>query len=327
MALEQTKFYKSLICKAKKLHKTIVLPEAEYSDRVLAAALACVQKGVANVVLLAKSNALDKYANGDKVRVVNIATSDLKPMLASALQVKRANKGMTIEEASALVENEIYFAAMMVELGLADGYVAGAETSTQNVLKPALQIIKGATPDSLVSSVIFMIKDSTVFAMSDCGINLEPSAEEIVQIAKQTALSVKKYMGTEPKVALLSYSTNGSGKGDSALKMHNAKLMLDSENVSFDYDGEMQLDAAVDLFTRKVKYPTCKLKGVANAFVFPNLDSGNIGYKLVARFGGYAAVGPLTQGLRKPVNDISRGATTEEIVLIIAATAIEGEDK
>ena len=327
MALEQTKFYKSLISKAKKLHKTIVLPEAEYSDRVLNAALACVDNGIANVVLLAKTNALDKYANGDKVRVVNITTSDLKPMLASALQVKRASKGMTIEEASVLVENEIYFAAMMVELGLADGYVAGAETSTQNVLKPALQIIKGVTPDTYVSSVIFLFKGDHTIAMADCGINLEPNANEIVQVAKQTALSVKRYTDNEPKVALLSYSTNGSGKGESAEKMHNAKLLLDKEKVDFEYDGEMQLDTAVDVVTRKVKYANCKLHGAANAFVFPNLDSGNIGYKLVARFGGYTAVGPLTQGLRKPVNDISRGATMEEIILIIAATAIQGEDK
>ena len=325
MISNMSKFEKIIIKRASKLNKTIVLPEAEYSKRVLDAALICASEGVANVVLLAKSNKLNKYAKLDRVRVIDITTSELKPMLASALFVKRKEKGLTHKEATALVDNELYFATMMVELGLVDGMVAGAENSTANVLRPALQIIKTRPGFDLASSVIFMCKGDQVYAFADCALNINPDAEQLAQIVKETAFSVKKYMQVDPVVAMLSYSTNGSGKGESAEKVHAAVELMRSQKLDFDFDGEMQFDAAVDLGTRKLKYKDCKLKDKAvNAFVFPNLDSGNIGYKML-RFGGYTAIGPLMQGLRLPVNDISRGATAEEIVLIIAATAIEGE--
>ena len=320
-------FEATIIAKASALQKTIVLPEAEYSERVLAAGLECAEKGIVKVILLAKTSNLNKYDNGDSVKVIDITSSELIPTLANALYEKRKEKGVTLDDAQKLVANELYFGTMLVELGYADGMTAGAENSTSDVLRPALQIIKGKVAGQLVSSVMFLVKDENVITMSDCALNLDPSASELVQITKQTALSVKKYVGVDPNIALLSYSTNGSGKGDSAQKVRDAVQLLRKEKLDFSYDGEMQVDAALDSTTRKLKFKDCKLNNVANTFIFPNLDSGNIGYKLVSKLGGYKAIGPLIQGLRRPVNDISRGANKDEIVLIIAATAIEGENK
>lgn len=320
-------FEATIIAKASALQKTIVLPEAEYSERVLAAGLECAEKGIVKVILLAKTSNLNKYDNGDSIKVIDITSSELIPTLANALYEKRKEKGVTLEDAQKLVANELYFGTMLVELGYADGMTAGAENSTSDVLRPALQIIKGKVAGGLVSSVMFLVKDENVITMSDCALNLDPSASELVQITKQTALSVKKYVGVDPNIALLSYSTNGSGKGDSAQKVRDAVQLLRKEKLDFSYDGEMQVDAALDSATRKLKFKDCKLNNVANTFIFPNLDSGNIGYKLVSKLGGYKAIGPLIQGLRRPVNDISRGANKDEIVLIIAATAIEGENK
>ena len=325
MEYKQTKFAKSLLDKASKLNKTIVLPEAEYSPRVLQAGLYCAKHGIANVVLVAKSDKLAKYDNGTTIKVVNITSSDLSEMLASALYVKRKEKGVTLEDATKLVQNELYFGTMMVELGLVDGMVAGAENTTQDVFRPALQIIKTKPGQSIASSVIFLTKGSDTYAFADCSLNINPDAEQLACITKQTALSVKKYTDFDPIVALLSYSTNGSGKGESVDKVRDCVQLLRGEECDFAYDGEMQVDCALDEFTRKLKYKDCKLKANANTFVFPNLDSSNIGYKLLTKIAGYTAVGPLSQGLNKPVNDISRGATTQEIVLIIASTAIEGE--
>ena len=320
-------FEATIIAKASALQKTIVLPEAEYSERVLAAGLECAEKGIVKVILLAKSSNLNKYDNGDSIKVIDITSSDLIPTLANTLYEKRKEKGVTLDDAQKLVANELYFGTMLVELGYADGMTAGAENSTSDVLRPALQIIKGKVEGGLVSSVMFLVKDGNVITMSDCALNLDPNASELVQITKQTALSVKKYVGVDPNIALLSYSTNGSGKGDSAQKVRDAVQLLRREKVDFSYDGEMQVDAALDSVTRKLEFKDCKLINVANTFIFPNLDSGNIGYKLVSKLGGYKAIGPLIQGLRRPVNDISRGANKDEIVLIIAATAIEGENK
>lgn len=320
-------FEATIIAKASALQKTIVLPEAEYSERVLAAGLECAEKGIVKVILLAKTSNLNKYDNGDSVKVIDITSSELIPTLANALYEKRKEKGVTLDDAQKLVANELYFGTMLVELGYADGMTAGAENSTSDVLRPALQIIKGKVAGQLVSSVMFLVKDENVITMSDCALNLDPNASELVQITKQTALSVKKYVGVDPNIALLSYSTNGSGKGDSAQKVRDAVQLLRKEKLDFSYDGEMQVDAALDSATRKLKFKDCKLNNVANTFIFPNLDSANIGYKLVSKLGGYKAIGPLIQGLRRPVNDISRGANKDEIVLIIAATAIEGENK
>jgi len=222
----------------------------------------------------------------------------------------------------------VYFGTMMVDLSLADGLVAGAEISTAETFKPAFQIIKGKTKETKVSSFFVMVRElegkEQVYILSDCGINIDPSKEEIAEIAKLSAESAKAIGFIDnPKVALLSYSTKGSAEGDDAIKMREAKAILDLQKVDFIYDGEMQLDSAIVPSVAQLKAPDSPIKGDANVFVFPNLSAGNIGYKLMQRFGGFKAFGPIAQGMRKPINDVSRGANVNDIVQAIAITVLQ----
>jgi len=249
-----------------------------------------------------------------------------REMLASALYEKRKDKGLTPEDADKLMDNAVYFGTMMVDLGLADGLVAGAEIATAETFKPAFQIIKGKTKETKVSSFFVMVRDEEVYILSDCGININPTKEEIVEIAKLSAVSARTIgLIDNPKVALLSYSTLGSAEGDDAVKMREAKQMLDSQNVDFIYDGEMQLDSAIVPSVAKLKAPNSPIQGDARVLVFPNLSAGNIGYKLMQRFGGFKAFGPIAQGMRKPINDVSRGANVNDIVQAIAITVLQCE--
>lgn len=317
--------------KAKSLQKTIVLPEASYSDRMVKAGIKCAENEIAKIILLVKNdNDLDKYnlSAYPSIKVININTSEYLPMLADALYLKRKDKGLTQEDAMKLVHDEVYFATMMVELSLADGLVAGAEISTSKTFKPALQIIKGKTKQTKISSFFVMVRENNgkeeKYVLADCGMNINPTAEEVSEIAKDSAKSAREIAFVdEPKVALLSYSTKGSAEGDSAIKMREAFNILEKSDVDFIYDGEIQLDASIVPEVAKLKCPNSKLKGEANVLVFPDLESGNIGYKLMARFGGFKAYGPVAQGMRKPINDVSRGATVDEIVVTIAITAIQ----
>lgn len=317
---------------ARLLGKTIVLPEAEFSDRIVEAGKICAKEKIAKIVLLVKDEkSLDKYnlELSDYLQVINIKTHEMKEMLASALYEKRKAKGMTLEDALKIMEeNPVYFGTMMVDLSLADGLVAGAEISTAETFKPAFQIIKGKTKESKISSFFVMVRDSEkgeeVFILSDCGVNIDPTAEEIAEFAKQSYESAKQIGLIEnPKVALLSYSTKGSAEGEDALKMREAKAILDRENVGFIYDGEMQLDCAIVPSVAALKAPNSPIKGDANVLIFPNLSAGNIGYKIMQRFGGFKAFGPIAQGMRKPINDVSRGANVNDIVQAIAITVLQ----
>lgn len=309
--------------------KTIVLPEAEFSERITLAGIKASNEKIAKIILLAKNdNAFDKYnvSESEYLKVVNIQTHEIREMLAQALFEKRKEKGVTLEDANKLIENPVYFGTMLVDLGLADGLVAGAEIATAETFKPAFQIIKGKTKDTKISSFFVMTRGEEVYILSDCGVNIDPSAEEIVEIAKLSAQSAKDIGLIEnPKVALLSYSTLGSAEGDDAIKMRTAKAMLDEQSVDFVYDGEMQLDSAIVPSVASLKAPNSPIKGDANVLVFPNLSAGNIGYKLMQRFGGFQAVGPIAQGMRKPINDVSRGASVEDIVQAIAITVLQCE--
>ncbi len=309
--------------------KTIVLPEAEFSERITLAGINASNEKIAKIILLTKNdNAFDKYnvSESEYLKVVNIQTHEIREMLAQALFEKRKEKGVTLEDANKLIENPVYFGTMMVDLGLADGLVAGAEIATAETFKPAFQIIKGKTKDTKISSFFVMTRGEEVYILSDCGVNIDPSAEEIVEIAKLSAQSAKDIgLIDSPKVALLSYSTLGSAEGDDAIKMRTAKAMLDEQSVDFVYDGEMQLDSAIVPSVASLKAPNSPIKGDANVLVFPNLSAGNIGYKLMQRFGGFQAVGPIAQGMRKPINDVSRGASVEDIVQAIAITVLQCE--
>lgn len=316
--------------KAKERDKTIVLPEAGFSDRIVKAGLECVSSGIAKIIfLVSDDHDLDKYnvTANENLRVINVKTSELREMLASALYEKRKEKGVTLEDAHKLIDNPVFFGTMMVDLALADGLVAGAEIATIETFKPALQVIKGKTKETKVSSFFVLIRESEkgdeVYVLADCGMNINPTADEIVEIAKMSAVSARTIAGIEPKVALLSYSTKGSAEGDDAIKMREAKVKLDEQNVDFEYDGEMQLDCAIVPSVAALKAPNSSVGGKANVFVFPNLSAGNIGYKLMQRFGGFKAFGPIAQGLRCPVNDVSRGANVNDIVQAITITVLQ----
>ncbi|MGN0960917.1 MAG: phosphate acetyltransferase [Christensenellales bacterium] len=315
---------------AKALGKTIVLPEAGFSERITMAGKYCAENKIARIILLIREdNELNKYnlECNDYLKVVNIRTHEIRPMLVSALYEKRKEKGLTLEGAEELIDNPVYFGTMMVELGLADGLVAGAEIATAETFKPAFQIIKGKTKDTKVSSFFIMVREyegkEQIYLLSDCGININPTTEEIVEIAKLSAESMRSIGFSEPRVALLSYSTKGSAEGDDAIKMREAKAILDKLNVDFVYDGEMQLDSAIIPSVASLKAPSSPIQGNANVFIFPNLSAGNIGYKLMQRFGGFKAFGPIAQGMRKPINDVSRGANVNDIVQAIAITALQ----
>lgn len=317
--------------RAKAMHKTIVLPEAGFSDRIVKAGLECIEKGIASIVFLVDNDhALDNYnlPVTDSLKVVNVLTHELKSVLASALYEKRKEKGLTLEEATRLVEDPVYFGTMMVDLGLCDGLVAGAEIATAETFRPAFQIIKGKTKETKVSSFFVMVREingeEQVYLLSDCGININPTSEDVAEISKLSAESMRTIgFNSNPKVALLSYSTKGSAEGDDALKMREAKAILDSMNVDFVYDGEMQLDSAIVPGVAELKAPNSPIKGDANVLIFPNLSSGNIGYKLMQRFGGFKAFGPIAQGMRRPINDVSRGASVNDIVQAIAITVLQ----
>lgn len=323
-----TNIENKLVSLAKLANKTIVLPEAYFSERVAKAGIECAKNDICQVVLLTDNDNTFKDVVHKNIKVVNILTDEMSDMCASALHIKRESKGVTREHAIELIKDPLYFGTMMVELGLADGLVAGAEVSTSRTFKPALQIIKGKTPTTKISSFFVMAKKEqdkeSVYLLSDCGMNINPTSEELAECALQSALSAKELLGTTPKVALLSYSTKGSADGESAKKVRDAfEILTSKDDVWFDYDGELQLDAAIVPEVASLKCKGSKVAGQANVLIFPDLQSGNIGYKIMQRFGGYSAIGPITQGMRKPINDVSRGASVNEIVLTIAITCLQ----
>lgn len=321
---------KEWIDRAKSLNKTIVLPEAELDDRVLEAGLYVAENDIANVVFLVKTDKLKKYENSKNIKIVNYLTHELKPVLQSALYLKRKEKGLTEEDAKKLIENPNYFAIMMLELGLVDGYVCGAINSTKDSLKPALQIIKGKEKGGLISSFFVMINTEKEYGyngtllLADCGLNENPNASELSKIAIDSAHTAKDLcMFDESRVAMLSYSTFGSASSELTEKVVNAVNEANEIAPELLIEGEMQVDAAIIPEVAKLKAPNSKVAGKANVLVYPDLNAGNIAYKTMQRFGGYKAIGPLCQGFRKPVNDLSRGASVEEIIFVIIITAIQ----
>ena len=325
-----TMIEKKWIEAAQKLNRTIVIPEASFSERMCLAGIECAKNNICNVIFLTDNDsAFDEYKIGkyNNIRVINYLNHEALPMMISALVELRKSKGLTEEQATELLKDPVYFGTMLVELDMADGLVAGAEISTAKTFKPAFQIIKAKSKENIISSFFVMVKpekkDEKVYLLSDCGVNINPSMEEIVDIAKASAFSAKSIAFLDPKVALLSYSTKGSAEGDCALKMRGAHEVLKNQDIDFVVDGELQLDCAIVPTVAQLKNPNGTIKGDANVLVFPNLESGNIGYKLMQRFGGFYAFGPIAQGIRKPINDVSRGATVDEIIVTIAITCIQ----
>lgn len=318
-------FEKNWIKTASKLKSSIVLPEAEFSPRVLEAGVKSAEMGLCEIVLLTKKSDLKEYANMKNIRVVNILNHELTPVVANAYFVKRQHKGITPEQAKIDVQDPYLFGAMMVDLGLVDGMVGGAEAPSAKIFSSAFKTIKAKDGKKASSFFVFLPtkKDQKLYVIADGGVVLNPTSEELADITIDTVNSYRKLIGKEPKVALLSYSTKGSAGGESAEKVVETYNILKQRKVDFVFDGELQLDAAIVPEVAKLKCPNSPVKGDADILIFPDLQSGNIGYKLIQRFGGYKAIGPLIQGLNAPTNDLSRGANVEEIIVAIAITILQ----
>lgn len=306
--------------------KTIVLPEGE-DPRTIEAAKQIVAEDLANLVILGNPAEIDVPG----AVVVDPASDERAETYAQKFAELRAKKGVTIEQACEQVKDATYFGTMMVKMGDADGLVSGACHSTANTLRPALQILKTAPGTKLVSGfMVVCVPDCEFgqdgnFIFSDIGLNIDPDADQLSEIAIASAASWKAFMGSEAKVALLSYSTKGSAKGDSADKVREAIKLVNEKAPELAADGELQLDAALVQSVADLKAPGSTVAGNANVLIFPDLQSGNIGYKLVQRLGKAEAYGPILQGIAKPVNDLSRGCSAEDIVGVVAITAVQAQ--
>ncbi len=319
--------------------KTIVLCEGE-DKRVVEAAAKITEEGIAKIVLIGNEEECKKVAPDvdlTGITLVDPLTSDKTEEYAKILYEARKAKGMTEEQAKEQAKDRTMFGALMLKAGDVDGYVSGACHSTANTLRPGLQVVKTAPGIKTVSSCFIMIAPDKnnpynpdgVAIFADCAINIEPTAEQLADIAITSAKTAKDIAGINPKVAMLSFSTKGSGNDDkytqSVPKMQQATALARELAPDLALDGEFQFDAAVAPEVGELKAPNSAVAGHANVFVFPNINAGNIGYKIAQRFGGYMAIGPVCQGFAKPLNDLSRGCNVEDIVATVAVTALQAE--
>lgn len=329
-------FIDSIKEKAKKEIKLIVLPESN-DIRVLKGAEKAIKENYANIVLVGDENEIQKLAKDNdidisKAKIVNPRTSEKYEEYANLFYELRKNKGMTLEKSKETVLNEVYFGMMMVKSGDADGLVSGACHSTADTLRPALQILKTAPNTKLVSAFFLMVVpnckygEDGVFIFGDSGLNENPDPEQLSEIAISSSKSFKQLTGKEPKVAMLSYSTYGSAKSELTEKVIEATKLLKQKEPNLICDGELQLDAAIVPEVASSKAPGSPLKGEANVLIFPDLNAGNIGYKLVQRLGKAEAYGPLCQGIARAVNDLSRGCNSDDVAGVIAITAVQAQD-
>ncbi|MCR5608087.1 MAG: phosphate acetyltransferase [Lachnospiraceae bacterium] len=322
--------------KAKSNVQTIVLPETE-DARTYEAASKVLAEGIANIVLIGNAdevNAKAKECGYDisKATVIDPLAFDKLDSYVDTLVELRKSKGMTPEQAKDLLtKNYLYFGVMMVKVGDADGMVSGACHATADVLRPSLQILKTAPGTKLVSSFFVMVVpdceygSNGTFVFGDCGLNQNPNSEELAAIADSSAKSFELLVGEKPVVAMLSHSTKGSAKHADVDKVTEAVRIAKEQYPDLCLDGELQADAAMVPSVGKSKAPGSEVAGNANVLIFPDLDAGNIGYKLVQRLAHAEAYGPMTQGIAKPVNDLSRGCSADDIVGVIAITAVQAQ--
>ncbi len=303
--------------------KTIVLPEGE-DPRTIVAATKIIEEGLAKIVILGNPDEI----NVPGATVIDPRNAEKHEEYAQKFAELRAKKGVTIEQARAQVMDATYFGTMMVKMGDADGLVSGACHSTADTLRPALQILKTAPGTKLVSAFFVMCTDTPQFGtdgtliFADCGLNINPSSDELSEIAIASAHSWSTFMGNvEPHVAMLSYSTMGSAGGEVAKKVQEAVKFCKEKAPELAIDGEMQFDAAVSPVVGQLKFPGSKVAGYANTFIFPDINAGNIGYKIAQRLGGFEAYGPILLGLNAPINDLSRGCNAQEVYSMAIITA------
>ena len=330
-------FLESIKQRAKADKKTIVLPES-LEERNLKAAGIILNEGIADIVLIGSPDEVKAKANEQGVDVSSATIIDPEnyenfDVLVDKFVELRSKKGVTAEMAKeTLLKDPLYFGVLLVKCGYADGMVSGAVHATADVLRPCLQILKTAPNTKLVSAFFIMVVpdcdmgENGVFLFSDCGLEQNPTPEKLAAIAQSSAKSFEMLVGAEPKVAMLSHSTMGSAKHDDVTKVVEATRIAKEESPELKLDGEMQLDAAIVPSVGSSKAPNSEVAGQANVLVFPDLDAGNIGYKLVQRLAKAEAYGPVTQGIAKPVNDLSRGCAAEDIVGVVAITAVQAQN-
>ncbi|WP_066648258.1 phosphate acetyltransferase [Christensenella timonensis] len=320
--------------KAKSVSKNIVLPEGN-EPRTIEAAAKIAEQGIAHVILLGDEAEIEaantKHVDLSKATIINPATSAKLDEYAEMFYEMRKSKGITLGQARETCKDTLYYAVMMIKNNDADGMVSGAVHSTGDTLRPALQVIKTKPGVSIVSSSFIMEHpdskwgDDGVMVFADCAINIDPNAEELAAIAIASADTAKTLAGIEPRVAMLSFSTKNSAKHPHVDKVVEATKIAKELAPDLNIDGELQADAALIEAVGQLKSPGSKVAGHANVLIFPDIQAGNIGYKLVQRLGGAEAIGPVSQGLARPVNDLSRGCSVEDIVSVVAITAVQAQ--
>ena len=330
-------FIENVKSKVKNDIKTIVLPESN-DIRVLKATQQILKEEFADIILIGNREQINKLAKENnldisKAKIVDPKTSNKFSSYANSFYELRKAKGMTLDKAKEMMKDNVYFGMMMVKQGDGDGLVSGACHSTADTLRPALQILKTAPGTKLVSAFFLMVVpnceygENGAFVFGDCGLNEYPDPEALSEIAISSAKSFEQLVGKEPKVAMLSYSSYGSAHSPLTDKVVEATKLLKEKMPELIADGELQLDAAIIPEIAASKAPGSPLKGEANTLIFPDLDAGNIGYKLVQRFAKAEAYGPLCQGIARPVNDLSRGCSAEDIVGVVAITALQAQEQ
>ncbi len=318
---------------AKKHKRCIMLPESD-DDRILEAAVYCDSHNIAEIILLGDPTVIKKQLNSLKlsagnIQIINPASNENTKAFAEALyqlqSTKKPEKRLNKEQTEKLSKQPLYFANLMVREGLADGCVAGAITPTADVIRTALHTIGTIKPEARLSSFFIMLTATlpTPVIFADCAINISPDATQLADIATQSAENAKALLGLEAKVALLSFSTNGSAQHENIDKIKETAHILHTNHPEINVIGDIQFDAAVSNRILKKKWHDAHFEAPANVFIFPSLESGNICYKIAERIGGATAIGPILQGLAKPVNDLSRGADVKSIINTIAVTALQ----
>ena len=330
-------FIENVKSKVKNDIKTIVLPESN-DIRVLKATQQILKEEFADIILIGNREQINKLAKENnldisKAKIVDPKTSNKFSSYANSFYELRKAKGMTLDKAKEMMNDNVYFGMMMVKEQDADGLVSGACHSTADTLRPALQILKTAPGTKLVSAFFLMVVpnceygENGAFVFGDCGLNEYPDSEALSEIAISSAKSFEQLVGAKPKVAMLSYSSYGSAHSPLTDKVAEATKLLKEKMPELIADGELQLDAAIIPEIAASKAPGSPLKGEANTLIFPDLDAGNIGYKLVQRFAKAEAYGPLCQGIARPVNDLSRGCSAEDIAGVVAITAVQAQEQ